>query len=443
MPGADDCAWGLAAALGSAKSCVGPRPMRFYRPVFFFALCGLLAWAPAQAQSPVGPTLAGELGGTLKALKFSWAPELVWRVELTTLADARLQLQLFADAPGARIQMRVAIDPNLDVGSWTLREGRLDPAIWLPRLAPQLSPALVGAVAEGEIELRGDGVIRSGQLEGRVTLEWRRGAVRHAAQGWALEDIALAGDFIFAQNAARWSSVSPLRLSIGTIATGRFGARNLIVRARMDEQLLPQIEEARVEIAGGEIEAAPFTLPLSPPVIQVALQMRRIGMADVVALVPTGLAEAQGRVQGALQLGWSKALGLQIGAGRLDLVPDEPMVLRLASAPGLLSAGVPERFALLPAWLGPLARWAAPLNPGYADLVAIELGRTALKVDSLEVRLTPEGDPQGQSARVLIQARPALDGTSVGPVGFEIGVKGPLAYVLRLGAENGATLSLR
>jgi hypothetical protein len=109
----------------------------------------------------------------------------------------------------------------------------------------------------------------------------------------------------------------------------------------------------------------------------------------------------------------------------------------------LLSAGVPERFALLPAWLGPLARWAAPLNPGYADLVAIELGRTALKVDSLEVRLTPEGDPQGQSARVLIQARPALDGTSVGPVGFEIGVKGPLAYVLRLGAENGATLSLR
>jgi hypothetical protein len=301
----------------------------------------------------------------------------------------------------------------------------------------------VGAVAEGEIELRGDGVIRGGQLEGRVTLEWRRGAVRHAAQGWALEDIALAGDFIFAQNAARWSSVSPLRLSIGTIATGRFGARNLIVRARMDEQLLPQIEEARVEIAGGEIEAAPFTLPLSPPVIQVALQIRRIGLADVVALVPTGLAEAQGRVQGALQLGWSKALGLQIGAGRLDLVPDEPMVLRLASAPGLLSASVPKRFALLPTWLGPLARWAAPLNPGYADLVAIELGRTALRVESLEIRLTPEGDSQGQSARVLIQARPALDGTSVGPVGFEIGVKGPLAYVLLLGAENGATLSLR
>jgi hypothetical protein len=443
MLGDDERAWGLAVALGSAKSCVGQRPMRFYRPVFFFALCGLLAWVPTRAQPTARPMLAGELGGTLKVFKFPWAPELVWRVQITSLADARLHLHLFADAPGARMQMRVAIDSNLGAGTWTLREGRLDPAIWLPRLAPQLSPTLAGAVAEGDMELRGDGVIRGGQLEGRMMIEWRRGAVRHATQGWALEDIALEGDFIFEQNPARWSSVSPLRLTIGSITTGRFGARNLLVRAQIDERLLPQIEEARVEIAGGEIEAAPFTLPLSPLMIQVALTIRRIGLADAVALVPTGLAEAQGRVQGALQLGWSKALGLQIGAGRLDLVPDEPMMLRLAPAPGLLSASVPERFALLPAWLGPMTRRLAPLNPGYADLVAIELGRTALKVESLEVRLTPEGDVQGHSARVLIQARPALDGTSVGPVSFEIGVKGPLAYVLRLGAENGSTLSLR
>ena len=443
MPEVDLCAWGLAAAPGSPKPSVGPRPMCFYRPVFFFALCGLLACASARAQQPVGPKLSGEIIGNLKVLKFPWAPDLVWRIQVTSMSDARLHLQFFADAPGALIHLRVAIDPGLDSGAWTLCEGRFDPAIWLPRLAPQLSPVLAGAVAEGVLELRGDGVIRGGQLEGRVTLEWRRGAVRHAAQAWALEDIALAGDFIFGQNAAQWSSVSPLRLTIGSITTGRFGARNFLVRARMDERLLPLIEEARLEIAGGEIEAAPFTLPLSPPALQLALEIRRIGLADVVALVPTGLAEAQGRVRGALQLAWSKALGLQIGAGRLELVPDEPMMLRLAPAPGLLSASVPKRFALLPAWLGPLARWAAPLNPGYADVVAIELGRTALKVDSLEVRLTPEGDAKGQTARVLIQARPALDGTSVGPVGFEVGVKGPLAYVLRLGAENGSTLSLR
>ena len=417
--------------------------MRFYRLVFLFALCGLLTRAPAPAQPLLGPAFSGELGGSLKFLKFPWASELAWRVELRSMADARLHLQLFADAPGTRLQVRIVIDPNLDAGTWTLSEGRLDPSVWLPRLAPQLSPAIAGAVAEGEIGLYGDGVIRGGQLEGHVTLQWRHGAVRHAAQGWALEDIALAGDFIFAQNTARWSSVSPLQLTIGSIATSRLGARNLLVRARIDERLLPQIEEARVEIAGGEIEAAPFTLQLSPPVLQVALQIRRIGLADVVALVPTGLAEAQGRVQGALQLVWSKALGLQIGVGRLDLVPDESMVLRLAPSPGLLSSSVPQRFALLPAWLGPLARWVAPLNPGYTDLVSIELGRTALKVESLEVRLTPEGDLQGQSARVLIQARPALDGTSVGPVGFEVGVTGPLAYVLRLGAENGASLSLR
>lgn len=443
MPGSNECSWGLAAALGSANSCVGQRPMRFYRPVIFFALCGLLAWAPARAQSMSRPMLAGELGGTLNVLKLPWAPELVWRVELTSMADARLHFLLFAEAPGARIQVRVTVDSSLDAGTWTLLEGRFDPSIWLPLLAPQLSPALAGAVAEGDMELRGDGVIRGGQIEGRVTFEWRRGAVRHAIQGWALEDIALMGNFIFAQNAVSWSSSNPLRLTIGSIVTKRFGARKLLVCARIDQGLRPQIEEARVEIAGGEIEAAPFTLPLSPPMIQLALQIRRVGLADVVALLPTGLAEAQGRVQGALQLEWSKALGLQIGAGRLDLVPDEPMVLRLESAPGLLSASMPKRFEFLPVWLGPLARWAAPLNPGYVDLAAIELGRTALKVESLQVKLTPEGDLQGRSARVMIQACPALDGTSVGPVGFEIDVKGPLAYVLRLGMENGATLSLR
>jgi hypothetical protein len=104
---------------------------------------------------------------------------------------------------------------------------------------------------------------------------------------------------------------------------------------------------------------------------------------------------------------------------------------------------MPERFALLPAWFGPLSRWLSPVNPGFADLVAIEMGRTALAVDSLEVRLTPAGDSLGRSARVLVNARPEIAGTSVGPVTFEVGVRGPLAYVLRIGAENGATLKLK
>jgi hypothetical protein len=104
---------------------------------------------------------------------------------------------------------------------------------------------------------------------------------------------------------------------------------------------------------------------------------------------------------------------------------------------------MPERFALLPAWFGPFSRWFSPVNPGFADLVAIELGRTALQVESLDVRLTPEGDDRGRSARVLVKARPEVAGTSVGSVSFEIDVNGPLAYVLRLGAENGATLNVR
>jgi len=115
-----------------------------------------------------------------------------------------------------------------------------------------------------------------------------------------------------------------------------------LVHVRLDQRLVAAIEVARVEIAGGEIEAAPFVAPLSPPAVNAKLQIRGIGLADVVALVPAGVSEARGRVDGELQLGWSKALGLQVGAGRLDLRPDEPMVLRLVAAPGLLSANMPS-----------------------------------------------------------------------------------------------------
>ena len=187
----------------------------------------------------------------------------------------------------------------------------------------------------------------------------------------------------------------------------------------------------------------PVEVPLLPPVVDAKLKISRIGLQDVVALVPAGVSEARGRVDGELQLGWSKALGLRIGAGHLELRPDEPMVLRLTPTPGLLSASMPKRFELLPAWLGPIAKWAAPVNPGFADLVAIEMGRTALLVESLDLRLTPDGDARGRSAGVTVHARPEIAGTSVGPVVFEVDVKGPLAYVLRLGVENGATLRVR
>ena len=409
-------------------------------PRLLLVLLALAAAPAVRAAEPVPtlqmPPISGEFAGDLLPL-LSGMPKLHWRLAAEAPRDGVRAGTAAVNGPGLQLDLSVRLGANSADGTWRIETGRVEPGPWLAALAPQLAPTLVGAEVTGTILLTGEGILRGGQPSGRIKLEWRDGAVRQTAQKLALEGVSFSGEFDFDGATQTWGSASPGVLTVGTISTGRFGARNLLVHVRLDQRLLAAIEVARVEIAGGEIEAAPFVAPLSPPAVNAKLQLRRIGLADVVALVPAGVSEARGRVDGELQLGWSKALGLQVGTGRLDLRPDEPMVLRLIAAPGLLSANMPERFEFLPSWLGPLAKWASPLNPGFADLVAIELGRTALAVDSLEVRLTPEGDRLGRSARVLVNARPEIAGTSVGPVTFEVGVKGPLAYVLRIGAKTG------
>lgn len=399
----------------------------------------LVLAAVARAQLPV---IAGELRGDFVP-PVAGAPNLCWQLTLTTSAVGRREGKLTVAAPGLKGEVDVDTDAAFADGTWRIVAAELAPGPWLALLAPQFAPALAGAEVTGMVRLSGQGMLSEGQPAGQITVEWVDGAVRHAAQEWALAGVTFQGEYVFDATAKTWSSAGPGKLSVGTITTRRFGARNLNLQFRIDRQLVPRVEAARIEIAGGEIKAEPFLISLAPPAVNVKLGLTRIGLQDVVALVPTGLAEGRGRVDGELQLGWSKAFGLQIGAGHLDLRPDEPMTLRLAAAPGLLSASMPERFALLPAWFGPVSRWLSPVNPGFADLVAIELGRTALRVESLEARLTPEGDDRGRSARVLVKARPEVAGTSVGPVTFEVDVKGPLAYVLRLGAEHGTTLKVR
>jgi hypothetical protein len=53
------------------------------------------------------------------------------------------------------------------------------------------------------------------------------------------------------------------------------------------------VKAARVEIAGGEVAADPFTVGLSPFSVKVRLRMTRVGLQDVVALVPTMLSDAR------------------------------------------------------------------------------------------------------------------------------------------------------
>jgi hypothetical protein len=210
----------------------------------------------------------------------------------------------------------------------------------------------------------------------------------------------------------------------------------------LNERRALTVRAARVEIAGGEVTVEPCEIPLSPLVVNANLQISRVGLQDIVFLIPTaGLAEARGRIDGVVQVKWRAEAGFQLGLGHLALRADEPTIVRLTAAPGILTGHVPQYIDLLPPWTGPLARWIRPENPAYGNMRSIELGQTELKVKTLDVQLTPEGDERGRSATVRLVAQPTQTGSAVKEVTFDVNVAGPIAAVVKLGLERGFSLN--
>ncbi len=409
------------------------RLLRFLLLLLAFGL------AATEASAASLPPISGELEGDLVSL-VPGAPKLHWRATVEAPREGFRAGTATIDGPGAKVKLAVRLNESRNDGTWRLESGELEPGLWIGALAPQFAPSLVGAVMRGMIQLSGEGVFRDGQPAGRIKLEWTNGAVQNADQKWGFEGITLQGEFVLDATAKTWASTSPLALTVRTISTKRFGARNLLINGLIDERLIFAGRTARVEMAGGEVVIDPFSLPLSPPVVRVNVHFNRIGLQDVAALVPTGLAEARGRIDGEVQIDWSKAGGMHLGAGHLDLRDDEPAVVRLAPSPGLLTEQVPERFGILPAWLGPVARWFAPVNPAYGDLKAIELGQMELRGQSLSVRLTPEGDGRGRSASLEMVARPEKPGSTVDRVNFKVDVTGPLSALFQLSMDDRTSL---
>lgn len=388
------------------------------------------------------PPLTGHLAGRYRMPAFAGFPEFAWDADIRVIDGDRRQVEGAAKATGAKLRMLAEVDATGRNGHWRIVEAEFDTARWLAVFAPHLGSSLEGVTAEGLLTVSGEGKIVSGQATGGVKVVWREGAVRNLAQQWALEGVALKGEFAVDSEGLAVSSTTPFELAVGTITTARFGARNLRVRGLLDRAMKVSVREAGVEIAGGNVTIDPFTVALREPVLDVGLRMVRIGLQDLVALVPSGLAMASGRIDGEVRVRWSEADGLQVGVGRIELRDDEPAVVRLAAAPGFLTSRVPARISLLPAWFGPLARWSSPVNPAYADIQAIELGAADLRVRTLTVSLTPEGDERARSAHVRISAAPERPG-AVQEVTFEVNVNGPLAAVLKLGMNQPFSVSAR
>jgi hypothetical protein len=366
-------------------------------------------------------------------------PPLTWTLGAPKASDGR-QTATFS-LSGQDIELRASIhaDEKSGVIHWRIETGRLVLGPWINALAARYAPALASTSATGEVTISGDGHLEGFKPVGRFSLACANALVSDASQGWTLEGVSLAGDFSLGADFAI-ASAGPLELGIRTITTSRLGARAFSMTARLENFTSLAVETARIEIAGGEVDSTPFTLPLSPLSIQTRVRIKRIGLQDFAQLIPSGLAEARGRLDGELVLGWDQADGLRLGIGHLSLDEFEPTIFRLAASPGFLTSHIPVRLSFLP---GRIGEWLSFRNNAYDDMSDIEMGRTELAVKSLRVALTPDGDAAGRSARVFIDASPVQKNGSVKQIVFNINVAGPLSQLLNIGMNEDFSAKLR
>jgi hypothetical protein len=408
---------------------------------FGIFLIGLLVAVSRGLAAGSLPAVEGAITGELKL--FPQLPDfaLPWKLSLGAAAGGAQTFTFALDAAGTRLRASGQVELATGDGSWRIDEAQVDAAAWLGALAPRLGPAFSGVVALGTVGVTGTGTLRQGQVVGGIKVEWRGGYLRNTEQGWAFEGIVFEGDFEIDGGAARLVSTTPFELTIGTITTARFGARNFSLHGWLNEQRTLSVRAARVEIAGGELTADPFEIPLPSFAINANVRINRVGLQDIVLLVPAaGLAEARGRIDGVARVKWTEGVGIQLGVGHLTIRDDEPAIVRLTPAPGLLTGHVPEYFDLLPTWMGPLSRWVRQVDPAFGNMQSLELGQADLRVKTLNVLLTPEGDDKGRSATVRLVAQPASPHSAVKEVTFDVNVAGPLNAVLKLGIDRGFTL---
>lgn len=388
------------------------------------------------------PPFAGEFSGEFAALKLSGAPTLRWTLAANPNDAHGRDLVLTIEGTGTRLMVRGAVDDAGD-GTWTIEEGALDATQWFPSAANEFGELANGVAVTGALTLRGGGTIVDGEPRGTIGVQWRDGVVRQDADGWTLEGVTFEGEFSIADGGATIVSTRPFEWRVGTIGTARFGARNFLAKGTLKEGGVVALSEARIEVAGGEVTVDPAEISLEPLAGEVNLRITNVGLQDVAALVPAGLAETRGRINGAVRVGWREGEGFKLGEGNLVLGETESAMLRLAPTPGFLTDRVPRHFDLLPGWLGPISKWFRPENPAYVDMRDIELGFTELRIDGLSVQLTPAGDGEGRTTRVRVRARPAKPGAVVEQVTFEVNVSGPLSEVVRLGLNQSFSVEAR
>jgi hypothetical protein len=265
----------------------------------------------------------------------------------------------------------------------------------------------------------------------------REGAFHDAANTWSISGVALAANLT---ELPAFATREPVRVTFREITVSGISLRDGSVELIVEPDRTIRILGARGDLMNGHVELTPFVIRPGQSRVTTTLRFASVELAGMARFLPSVLAEASGPVTGQVEVSWDLKEGLKLANGSLQPRPRESATIKLAPSPGFLTSRLParvrEKIDLLPTWLGPIRRLFMPKNPAYETLRAIEMGEMPLEVKTLVVTVNPEGDVSGRTARVVVMARPAAEGSAVDSVRFEINVSGPLADLVRLGLEG-------
>ncbi len=375
----------------------------------FAAALAVCAAAVVGAASGRWPLFAGSLAGELAPFGED-APRLRWRVTAHPPEPEvrRFSWQLEGEGVGAR--GAVVATPATGVFVWKIESATIPLDAWLSTVARRFSLPLEGVEAEGRVQVEGEGEWTGEQPSGTLRVRWEDGALRAPGGGWELSGIRLAATYSLAGDGEAAVSVAALRY--GPLALTEGG-----LDLRLGSDLRASVARLEVKGLGGTIAFDPFDVPLAKPAAAVTVRLAGLAIEDLLALLPEVLAAARGRLDGEFGATWSAAEGLQLGAGWLALAEGSDASVRLAPAPGMIT------------------RQLDASNPAYAPLQRVELGRTALDVSLLRASFTPQGDANGRTATLRLQAEP-VDPQLKAPLVIDINVAGPLDRLLKLGMDG-------
>lgn len=406
-----------------------PLRCRFLLPALLAAAtCGSVAAQP-------WPPLAGELKGTLTGRVWAGAPPLAWRVQLVAPgADGVGQVRATAEATGLELRAE-----GTAAGAWRVTTGSVDLAVWS---RPLLVAAALGVpedlVVTGSLQIAGEGTWSRDGVAGRFRVSWADGEAHSATQGWEARGLGLVAVVGLAPD--RSLTIESLVLQAATVQAAGVTWRELQVEVAGTVPGELTVRRAALSVLGGAVSVRPFRVDPSRPELRATADLVGIALGEVAGLVPTALAAAQGRLDGRVDVAWSRAAGFKPLGGALRVAAERPASIRLASTPGFLTQHVPERIKLVPDWLRLPQTWFAPVNPAFGTLQQIERGEQDLAVEQLRVELYPDGPDGPRSATVEVAARPPA-GSAVEKVSFTVNVAGPLQQVLEIGLDDRARLN--